>query len=236
MSVLRIILIIVGVAFIVGVYLYTRRHPPRRDARREERIEPTFTRPEAPDAAGPSVTAPERADIRPDPATAEPPPSHPTEPEPEPEPERPKRPAAGTGRTQAPGRGSIFSLALRLPGEGVPSASLLRMLERLEFTPGERHVYHRLGPDGEPLFTAANLFEPGVLHPLPEDAMLRGLVFFFQAPPGGEASGRFDRMLGAARECAERFGGRVEDSSHRPLTAARELELKLSAAGARNSS
>lgn len=233
MSVLRIILIILGVAFIVGVYLYTRRHPPRRDERREERVEPTFSAPEVPEARRTAAPEPEAAPAAPpdDPPAAEPPPQT-AQREPEPTERAPDPPRQRAHRTNA--HGSIFSLALRLPGEGVAAPSIQRMLERLEFTPGEQHVYHRLGPDGEPLFTAANLFEPGVLHPLPEDAKLRGLVFFFQAPPGAETSGRFDRMLGAARECAERFGGRVEDSSHRPLTAARELELKLAAAGARN--
>lgn len=224
MSLLRIVLILLGIAFLVGVYLYTRRHPPRRDNADGQRVEPTLTEPPRPPSteAGTSTTEPEPAPVL------------------EQMPERQEVSSGSPAASRAPGdvhsrpRGSIFSLALRLPGDGVSAQSVLRTLERLEFTPGDNHVYHRLGGEGEPLFTAANLFEPGVLHPLPDDAVLRGLVFFFQATPGAEASGRFDRMLGAARECAERFGGRVEDGSHRPLTAARELELKLAAAGARD--
>lgn len=219
MWILRLVLIVLGVVFIIGVYWYTRRHPPRRKVG-ESRIEPAFIPERAVMPEAETVTeaagAPERAAM-----------------------DRPVAdPTRTTDRSAVHARGAageeLFALALRLPGEGMPAATVLKTLERLAFEPGERQIYHRPGADGAPLYSVADLFEPGILHPLPEAATLRGLVFFFAAAPGPEASGRFDRMLGAARECAERFGARIEDGSHRPLTAARELELKLAAAGARS--
>lgn len=215
MWLLRLILIVLGVAFIAGVYWYTRRHPPRAEAD-EGRIEPSF----APERVPPTMNA-EAAEAAAPGAGAD-------AAAPESGPAGPAPPASADPGTD------IFTLTLRLPGEGAPAAQVLETLARLDFAPGEQQIYHRTGPDGAPLCSAADLFEPGILHPLPEDARLRGLVFFFRASPGPEASGRLDRMLGAARECARRLQGRVEDGSHRPLTAARELELKLAAAGARS--
>ncbi len=228
MSILRIVLIILGIAFIAGVYFYTRRHPPSghdKQSRAEPSLNPGIAG--SPDAQA-SRSQPTAAEVgrewRP--------------------PALPDVPAVqlgagsdvGESASEPAGREEIFSLALRLPDDGVPAQSLLRMLERLQLIPNEQQIYHRPGPEGESLFSAANLFEPGVLQPLGEDERLRGLVFFFQATPGADASMRFDRMLGAARECAQRFGGQVQDGAHRPLTAARELELKLAAAGAHSRS
>lgn len=237
MWLLRVVLILVGVAFVAGVYYYTKRHPPRGRGERAPRSEPTFR-----------IDAPQR------PVTRREPPPRPvhtatdavdtsavdmTEPESGPafgaveEGE-----ARGTGR-QAPGAGStanevVFSLALRLPGDGVDAARVLRELERLGLRLDERNIYSQDGSGGEAVFNVANLFEPGVLAPLPPDAALRGLSFFFMAEPSPATGGRFDRMLGTAYECARALGGRLEDMGHRPLTAARELELKLAAVGTRS--
>jgi FtsZ-interacting cell division protein ZipA len=126
-------------------------------------------------------------------------------------------------------------VTVRLAEAGIPTGTVIEMLARLGFTPGEHQIYHRVDSDGTLLYSVADLFEPGILHPLPEDSRLRGLAFFFAAQPGAEAVARLDRMLGAVHECAERLGGHIEDHEHHPLTAARELELKLAAAGARSS-
>jgi len=129
---------------------------------------------------------------------------------------------------------TVFSLALRLPGEGVPAERLVHELQRLGLSLDDRHIYSQPGENGEFVFSVANLFEPGVLDPLPPDARLQGLSFFFMAVPSPSTGSRLDRMLGTAYECARLLGGQLEDMNHRPLTAARELELKMAAAGARS--
>lgn len=230
---LRLILILLGIAFIVGVYVYTRRHPPRRDRERPERSEPSLglrpieaetPRREKPPVSMPGQTAGQSF------ATA---PASPAS-------EIPADPAetgaksAGEGKREKTSRAAIFSLTLRLPREGVEASRLLKQLERLGLVLNEQHIYHRVEADGQTVFSVANLFEPGTLDPLPPDVLLQGLNFFFMGVPSAETSGRFERMLGMAYECARAFNGRLEDAQHRPLTAARELELKLQAAGAGN--
>ncbi len=236
---LRLILILLGVVFIAGVYFYTRRHPPR--SRKEPlppRTEPTLridapqrpvtrtqppARPAVPPARESRAQRPEAADSKP--AAGDP--------TPPPETSAPKK--NEPGEAVPPVRKEIvFSLALRLPGEGIPAERLLHQLERLGLVLDDRKIYHQPGQDGESVFSVANLFEPGVLDPLPAGSKLQGLSFFFMAEPSPATGSRFDRMLGTAYECSRALGGRLEDMNHRPLTAARELELKLAAVGARS--
>jgi len=139
-----------------------------------------------------------------------------------------------SGNQDEVAREVIFSLTLRLPREGVEASRLLHHLERLGLVLSEQHIYHRVEADGKVAFSVANLFEPGTLHPLPPDSLVQGLNFFFMDVPCAATSSRFERMLGMAYECARAFNGHIEDDQHRPLTAARELDLKLRAAGARN--
>ncbi|MGH8427019.1 MAG: cell division protein ZipA C-terminal FtsZ-binding domain-containing protein [Gammaproteobacteria bacterium] len=206
MWILYLILIALGVALVIGIYFYTRSHPPDEPFARDEystaleeagsRDELSLTRRRAP-------VPYERNAMWPD------------------------KPAAAQNGSK------IFTVTVRLAEAGIPTATVIETLARLGFTPGEHQIYHRIDSDGTPLYSVADLFEPGILHPLPEDSHLRGLAFFFAAQPGAAAVARLDRMLGAVHECAERLGGHIEDREHHPLTAARELELKLTAAGAR---
>jgi len=224
MWILRLILILLGVAFIAGVYFYTRRHPPRRHGVRPTRSEPTFSlheaRMEETRREEPSISFPD----------------HVPEPAIEPEVEREAETEAGLGPVRENrdevAREVIFSLTLRLSREGVEVSRLLHYLERLGLVLNDQHIYHRIETDGTVAFSVANLFEPGTLHPLPPDSLVQGLNFFFMAVPSAATSSRFERMLGMAYECARAFNGHIEDDQHRPLTAARELDLKLRAAGA----
>ncbi len=219
MWILRLILILLGIAFIVGVYLYTRRYPPRPRRTRKIRNEPSIVLQEVQSTAEAQTES------------YVPIPDEPSMPISDPglEPKVPEALVAGPIEND---QVSIFSLILRLPREGVEAARLLRQLERLGLVLNDQHIYHRIETDGEPAFSVANLFEPGTLHPLSPDALVQGLNFFFMGVPSSATSVRFDRMLGTACECARSFGGQLEDAQHRPLTAARELELKLSAVGA----
>ncbi len=236
---LRLILILLGAAFVAGVYFYTRRHPPgsRKKERSLQRTEPTIRL----DAPSRPVTRaqtqahtgvprpPERKEYRRQADESKPVPDASIKAEPA-APETDK----ATEDVQAHHEEIVFSLALRLPGEGIPGERLVHHLERLGLALDERRIYSHAGPDGDPLFSVANLFEPGVLDPLSAGDKLQGLSFFFMAEPSIATGSRFDRMLGTAYECARALGGHLEDMNHRPLTAARELELKLAAVGSRS--
>lgn len=222
---LRFILIALGIAFVAGLYFYTRRHPPKRRTGGDQLRDP----------AGSALPAREQLEPRLTllPATDDPEPAS----RPAMAPSRSRgdlRQAAKSSPVPAVADAKLFSLAVRLPGEGLSAASVTRTLARLGCVPG--HGIYRYAPgEGEALYSIANLFEPGVLDPLSPEVRLRGLVFFFLAPPGRETGARFQRMLGAVHECAGQLEGLIEDHAHRPLTAARELEIRLAAAGGRNS-
>lgn len=235
---LRVVLILLGAGFVAGVYFYTRRHPP--GSRKEgpaQRTEPTM-RLDAPQRPVTRAPQPARTSVPPrrearqptrGTAAARPAPDAPG-------PREPAGPDKGKTDTVVPAAREeiVFSLALRLPGEGVPAERLLHELQRLGLSLDDRHIYSQAGEDGEFVFSVANLFEPGVLDPLPPDSRLQGLSFFFMAVPSPTTGNRLDRMLGTAYECARLLGGQLEDMNHRPLTAARELELKMAAVGARS--
>ena len=218
---LRLILILLGIAFIAGVYVYTRRHPPRRRGKEPPRTEPSLTL-ERTEVARPAAAPRREPSVSVSGAGAE---SRSREAEAE-DADGPAKPREDKGDQ------SIFQLALRLPREGVEASRLLPHLERLGLTLDENRIYRRVESDGQVVFNVANLYEPGTLDPLPPDSLLQGLNFFFMGVPSPATSKRFERMLGMAYECARAFGGRLEDARHHPLTAARELELKLHAAGA----
>ncbi|MGH8225115.1 MAG: cell division protein ZipA C-terminal FtsZ-binding domain-containing protein [Gammaproteobacteria bacterium] len=212
---MRLILIALGLLFIVGLFFYTRRQQSERRRRGTEseptlrepviRIEPNWSR--RPDSAGTPTIIPAEVPPLPDFAPVE------------------KVAGQDTGARED----KIFTLTVQLPDDGVAAEAVTRTLKHLGCKPGVGHIYHSPDAEGQALYSVANLFEPGVLDPIAPEVPLRGLVFFFTARPGTNATLPFGRMLGAARETAERLGGRVQDDGHRPLTAARELELKMAA-------
>ena len=238
---LRLVLILLGIVFIAGVYFYTRRHPPRsRKETPSQRMEPTM-RLEASQRSATTTRVSQST------RSAAAPRSESLQPGREATVNKPVPDASGSQNPGGADKGAaeaekapvareevVFSLALRLSGEGVPAERLAHQLQRLGLVLDERHIYHQPDPEGESVFSVANLFEPGVLYPLPPGSMLQGLSFFFMAEPSPATGSRFDRMLGTAYECARALGGQLEDMNHRPLTAARELELKLAAVGARS--
>lgn len=215
---LRIILILVGIACLVGLYLYMRKHPPRRerDDNAAPRIEPEWRMPsderhlppagetQASDNAGGTEAAAKQDS----PAA---------------------RDQSSRGKQQSPEQDAIFMLAVKLPEAGVDTQTVLHALRRLGCRPNRDGIYHELNDANQTLYTVANLFEPGLLDPPPAAERLHGLVLFFAKQPERDEAATFDHMLGAARDLAKTLGGEVQDDAHRPLTAARELELKLAA-------
>lgn len=226
---LRVILILVGAAALAALYFYLRRHPPRRGRGDESgvRSEPEWHVPgdnqsgARPAEPSPAVTAGAmraRAPVKPEKAR---PPSAADHGE-------PAAPASTAARL--PAGDEVFALGVAFPDGGVDAKAVVHRLGRLDCRPGKDGIYHFEDARGRALYHIANLFEPGVLEPLPETASLRGLVLFFAGRADRDDAHAFERMLGAARDIAGALDGRVQDARHRPLTAARELELKLAAA------
>ena len=91
-------------------------------------------------------------------------------------------------------------------------------------------IFHRTrgdAPDGEPLFSMANLVKPGTF---PFDDMdgfsTRGLALFAQLTGAPGDLMVFDEMLQAARALAESLDGELLQHDRQPLSVARVQALR----------
>jgi cell division protein ZipA len=99
----------------------------------------------------------------------------------------------------------------------------------LEF--GRYKVFHRLHPDGEPVFSLASLKEPGTFDPATMDGLsYRGVAMFAVLPGPLAPALALEQMLEAARVIAERLGGVLQDDRGAPLSVARIEQLRAEVA------
>ncbi|MCC7412826.1 MAG: cell division protein ZipA C-terminal FtsZ-binding domain-containing protein [Gammaproteobacteria bacterium] len=98
---------------------------------------------------------------------------------------------------------------------------------------GDLQIFHHFGIGrmraAEPLFSAANMFEPGCFDLEHMDALeTRGLALFMKLPGPIEANIAFELMLNTAQRLADILGAQVCDSRHRPLDAGAIAALRES--------
>ncbi len=156
--------------------------------------------------------------------------------------EAPKPPKKGKRKKKEPPREEQISLPLDEPEPDIPQADLPRKILQLNvrvrggglvtgprvlaaaeacgLEPGEMQIFHRhLAGAGQPLFSMANLVEPGVF---PFDAMegftTPGVTLFAQLPGPMEAMQTFDQMLAAAQSLASALDGEIQDETHSDLS------------------
>ena len=87
---------------------------------------------------------------------------------------------------------------------------------------GEQNVYHHYGvgkiQSDQPLFTAANMYEPGSFDRQMMDGFkTRGIALFMRLPQPLEGALIFEMLLHSAQRLAGALNGQVLDSRHRPL-------------------
>jgi cell division protein ZipA len=99
---------------------------------------------------------------------------------------------------------------------------LIKMLEALGLKYGKFDIFHHYGvgalKSDKPVFSVANLVEPGTLNPEEMfDLSTPGLAFFMRLP--GPFGGRIalELMLKNAKELAESLGGTLQDEVYTPL-------------------
>ena len=231
MNDLRLILLLLGVALILGIYLWESYQ--QRDMRRRRTIAqdtPSFDLPPLRPARGIPLTgeldevaapAEERMPImgnaRQD-ATAQPP-------------ERiPAAPSAATGMPAADG---ILTLLYVAAAQGRPftGRAILDAMRAADLRYGDMKVFHRYraqsGPSPELLFSVADMFEPGHFD---LDAMdefsTRGLSLFMHARPTADPKTVFEDMLGAAELLARILGGEVLGADRKTLDAGRVAGIR----------
>ena len=106
-----------------------------------------------------------------------------------------------------------------LHGDRINSAALANNLKY-----GYMDIFHRMGEDAKPMFSVANLVEPGSFDPETiHDLRTPGLTFFMQLPVFGSAQDALTDMLQCAYHVSELLGADLCDK-HRKLLSESEAE------------
>jgi cell division protein ZipA len=242
MTTLRILLLLAGVVFIVGVWWWSRREQRVRGAIPSRRVERLPPAPSTVPPAAAHVDDDEDLDIagtladlsglmregreeRPPPAADEggqrrraPRRQHPQQIDmgfPETIPEASSAP---------PMPSRVIALYVQAaPGASFRGAELAATLESVGMRFGDMSIFHHFGVGNmlaaDPVFSAANMFEPGVFDPVTlDDFETRGIAFFMQLPGRAEASLAFELMLNTVQRVARQLHGEVLDDTRAPLS------------------
>jgi cell division protein ZipA len=137
---------------------------------------------------------------------------------------------AGEPIVDWPPEGERRIVSLRLvaqANERFAGRNLRQALAAAGFVNGKLSIFHRPGPDGRALVSAASLTRPGTFDPeLMDSQRFTGLNLFSVLPGPLPASEAFDELLASARNLNERLAGELQDASGAPLTQSRVAALR----------
>lgn len=198
---LRWVLLGLGALLIVGIYLWGRgvlRRPRGRIVPAPARIEP-------------SVSEPSAAEPPPEPAEA---PSEQPAFTPEDAPHAALAETAAEAPEEAPETERVVTVRLVSKDEPLNAQTVVLALRAAGLQHGRYGIFHRMPESGggEPLFSVANLTEPGTfdLANLAETT-LPGMSFFILLPGVGDPVERFDMMVDTARSLALELKAELHD-------------------------
>lgn len=223
MDSLRWILLGLGVLVIGGVYLWTRWQSVREDRQygsmlsRELDADPLIdTRSGTPadeiEAIDEALNMLDKAvyeDVSPDPAIED----FGAEPALQTEPESSQDSANGAGFSAADERLLILYL---VANQGTPfqGKALRESFGQVGLEFGEMDIYHRKSRSGAPVFSVANLVEPGTFDQVTMDSSeTRGISLFMRLPGPVPSVNAFDDFSTTARELVDQLGGELRDES-----------------------
>jgi len=129
----------------------------------------------------------------------------------------------------------VLAMTLVATSGHISGIRLRRMLTDHGLGLGSRGLFERIGEEGRPLYSAANLVEPGTFDPLTLDGLSTpGLVLFQVLDGDGDHAAVFDAMLETARKLAVRLDCALCDSQRQPLGADAIAALRAEAEAAGN--
>jgi cell division protein ZipA len=106
-------------------------------------------------------------------------------------------------------------------------AALLSAIEGLDLVHGRFDIFHRMHPQGRPVFSIANLLEPGTFDPATmRSGAYPGVAIFAVLPgpvPGHHA---LDDLMATARSLADRLGGNLLDDRGAMLSVQRMAQMR----------
>ena len=104
----------------------------------------------------------------------------------------------------------------------IQGQALLESMQQIGMRHGGMSIFHHYGVGSisseQPLFSLANMYEPGEFELSKMDTLeTSGLAMFMRLPVEIDGLVAFELMLNTAQRIAERFGGTVLDDDHQPL-------------------
>ena len=126
-------------------------------------------------------------------------------------------------KSPPPGPDKVVTLFVLAPtGVPFPGSFIFEAMETAGLQYGDMSIFHcidRQRGSGEPLFSVANMVEPGTFDLSAMTTFTTsGLVLFLQLPGPVDPVQAFDRMVDAARSLADSLGGTVCDATRSALT------------------
>jgi FtsZ-interacting cell division protein ZipA len=127
-------------------------------------------------------------------------------------------------------------VALRLvsgTGERFAGRAVRLALAAEGFLLGKFEIFHKPGPDGRAVLSAASLTKPGIFSLATMDAQRYGGISLFAVLPGPlSPQATFDELLTTARALNDRLRGALQDERGEPLTPMRSAGIRDSLAAA----
>lgn len=114
----------------------------------------------------------------------------------------------------------VIALTVMSRGKSIfRGKDIVQILENKGLQYGEMDIYHAYSPGGRPIFSVANVVEPGSFDREMIDRLnTPGLALFLRLPGPAGGFAAFDAMLEIARLLAERLGGEIRDERRNVLT------------------
>jgi FtsZ-interacting cell division protein ZipA len=121
----------------------------------------------------------------------------------------------------------IVALRLVAPGERFAGHAVRQALSAEGFVLGKLSIFHRAGPDGRAVVSAASLTKPGTFEADAIDMQRFGGLNLFAVLPGPLPPVKaFEELLCAARNLSERLQGALQDDRGEPLTPMRAAMIR----------
>lgn len=126
----------------------------------------------------------------------------------------------------------IIAVRLVAPGERFSGRAVRQALAAEGFMLGKFSIYHKAGPDGRAILSAASLTKPGTFDIDTIDTQRFGGLNLFAVLPGPLSTVHaFDQLTSTARNLNDRLHGALQDERGEPLTTAHVLALREELAG-----
>jgi len=121
----------------------------------------------------------------------------------------------------------IVALRLVAPTERFAGRAVRQALSAEGFVLGKLSIFHRAGPDGRAVVSAASLTKPGTFDADAIDMQRYGGLNLFAVLPGPLPPAQaFEELLSAARNLSERLQGALQDDRGEPLTPMRAAMIR----------